>query len=132
MCVESWLRAVGLAPATIPITFELMVLLSALTAVFGMFALNRLPRHYHPIFKHSTFHRATDDRFFLAVDGDDVYQLLNAIANKPIKRPSSINPKIDERLEAVILKALQKKPEDRFSSMAELAFELWAVLEAIK
>lgn len=58
-------------PATIPITFELMVLLSALTAVFGMFALNKLPRHYHPIFKHSSIHRVTDDRFFLSVEATD-------------------------------------------------------------
>ena len=43
-------------PATIPITFELMVLLSGLTAVFGMFGLNKLPRLNHPIFKHSTLH----------------------------------------------------------------------------
>ena len=46
-------------PSTIPITFELMILLSGLGAVFGMFALNRLPRLHHPIFAHSTFHRAT-------------------------------------------------------------------------
>jgi hypothetical protein len=48
-----------------------MVLLSALTAVFGMFALNKLPRHYHPIFKHSSIHRVTDDRFFLSVEATD-------------------------------------------------------------
>jgi hypothetical protein len=58
-------------PATIPVTFELMVLLSALTAVFGMFALNRLPRHYHPIFRHSTIHRVSDDRFFLSIEARD-------------------------------------------------------------
>ena len=57
--------------ATIPITFELMVLLSGLTAVFGMFGLNKLPRLNHPIFKHSTLHRVTDDRFFLSVDATD-------------------------------------------------------------
>ncbi len=56
----------------------------------------------------------------LAVDGDDVYQLLNAIANKPIEPPSRINPKIDERLESVILKALQKKPRDRYQTAAEM------------
>lgn len=58
-------------PSTIPITFECMVLLSAFGAVFGMFGLNRLPRLHHPIFAHSQFHRATDDRFFLSVDGAD-------------------------------------------------------------
>jgi Alternative complex III, ActD subunit len=58
-------------PSTIPITFELMVLLSAFGAVFGMFGLNRLPRLHHPIFNHSQFHRASDDRFFLSIDGAD-------------------------------------------------------------
>jgi hypothetical protein len=58
-------------PSTIPITFELMVLLSAFCAVFGMFGLNGLPRLHHPIFKHGTFHRASDDRFFLSVEAKD-------------------------------------------------------------
>jgi hypothetical protein len=58
-------------PATIPITFELMVLLSGLGAVFGMFGLNKLPRLHHPIFQHATFWRATDDRFFLSIEATD-------------------------------------------------------------
>ena len=58
-------------PSTIPITFELMVLLSALTAVFGMLALNKLPRHHHPIFKHESIHRVSDDRFFLSIEARD-------------------------------------------------------------
>lgn len=58
-------------PSTIPITFELMILLSGLGAVFGMFGLNRLPRLHHPIFAHSTFHRVTDDRFYLSIEATD-------------------------------------------------------------
>lgn len=58
-------------PSTIPITFECMVLLSGFGAVFGMFGLNRLPRLHHPIFAHSTIHRATDDRFFLSIEATD-------------------------------------------------------------
>ena len=58
-------------PPTIPITFECMVLLSAFGAVFGMFGLNKLPRLHHPVFKHSTFHRASDDRFFLSIEATD-------------------------------------------------------------
>jgi hypothetical protein len=57
--------------STIPVTFELMVLLSAFCAVLGMFGLNRLPRLHHPIFKHSTIGRATDDRFFLSIEAVD-------------------------------------------------------------
>lgn len=58
-------------PSTIPITFELMVLLSGFGAVFGMFGLNRLPRLHHPIFTHSSFWRASDDRFFLSIEATD-------------------------------------------------------------
>jgi hypothetical protein len=36
-----------------------------------MFGLNKLPRLHHPLFSHSTFDRATDDRFFLAVESTD-------------------------------------------------------------
>ncbi|MBL8724010.1 MAG: DUF3341 domain-containing protein [Planctomycetes bacterium] len=56
---------------TIPVTFECMVLLSGFGAVFGMFGINRLPRLHHPIFAHSTIHRATDDRFFLSIEATD-------------------------------------------------------------
>jgi hypothetical protein len=58
-------------PAFVPVTFELTILLCAFAAVFGMLALNRLPQPYHPVFKHPTFARATDDRFFLAIEATD-------------------------------------------------------------
>ncbi len=58
-------------PATIPITFECMVLLAAFGAVFGMLGLNKLPRFSHPLFKHSTIHRASDDRFFMSIEAED-------------------------------------------------------------
>ncbi len=57
--------------STIPVTFECMVLLAAFGAVFGMLGLNKLPRLSHPIFKHSTIHRASDDRFFMSIEADD-------------------------------------------------------------
>ena len=58
-------------PANVPIMFELTVLFSAYTAVFGMLLLNRLPRLYNPLFKHDRFRRATDDRFFVVLDASD-------------------------------------------------------------
>ena len=58
-------------PAYIPPIFELTILLSAFGAVFGMFLLNKLPLLYHPLFKHDTFKRATDDRFILVVEARD-------------------------------------------------------------
>lgn len=53
--------------SSIPIMFELTILLSALTAVGGMLALNGLPRPYNPLFHSDRFGRVTDDAFFLHV-----------------------------------------------------------------
>ena len=58
-------------PANVPVMFELTVLFSAYTAVFGMLLLNRLPRLYNPLFKHDRFRRVTDDRFFVVLDATD-------------------------------------------------------------
>jgi len=51
--------------------FELPVLSSTCTAVFGMLLLNRLPRLYNPLFKHDRFRRPADDRFFVVLDASD-------------------------------------------------------------
>jgi hypothetical protein len=61
----------GAIPSMIPIMFELTVLLSCLTAVFGMFGLNKIPRHHHPIFNSDRFAAATDDKFFISVEVED-------------------------------------------------------------
>jgi len=58
-------------PANIPVIFECTVLCSAITAVFGMLGLNRLPTLYNPLFKSERFRRATDDRFFISIDASD-------------------------------------------------------------
>ena len=58
-------------PAFVPITFEFTVLLSCLTAFFGLWFLCRLPQLYHPAFRSKAFERVTDDKFFILIDADD-------------------------------------------------------------
>jgi hypothetical protein len=58
-------------PAFIPITFEVSILFAALGAVFGMFGLNRLPMHHHPLFRSKVFERVTDDAFFISIESWD-------------------------------------------------------------
>lgn len=59
------------APAWVPITFELTVLLSAFGAVFGMFFLNGLPKLNNPLFNAERFKKATDDGFFACIEAED-------------------------------------------------------------
>lgn len=58
-------------PPSVPIMFELTILFSAFSAVFGMFHLNKIPQHHHPIFESERFRGASDDKFFISVDVSD-------------------------------------------------------------
>lgn len=59
-------------PAFVPVLFELTVLLSAFGAVFGMFFLNDMPKHYNPLFNSERFARVTDDKFFICIESTDM------------------------------------------------------------
>lgn len=61
----------GAWEAYVPITFEIGVLFTAFTCIFGMFAFNQLPRWHHPLLKHERFLKTSDDRFIIAVEARD-------------------------------------------------------------
>ena len=60
--------------------YETTILLAALTAVFGMIALNGLPLPYHPVFNVAEFANATGDRFFLTIETAD--PMFDAVATR--------------------------------------------------
>jgi hypothetical protein len=64
-------------PAFFPVMFELTILLSAFTAVFGMLIMNGLPRFNHPMFNWEQFKKVSDDGFFIAIEATDPNFSLN-------------------------------------------------------
>jgi len=58
-------------PAFIIPAFEGGILGGSLCGLFGMLALNRLPKLYHPVFNAPSFSLARDDRFALLVMSHD-------------------------------------------------------------
>jgi serine/threonine protein kinase len=64
------------------------------------------------------------------VEGDNAFQILNRNAHEQADAPSSRNVKVDEKLEWIILKAIAKKPEERFSSAAAMREALLNYLDS--
>ena len=75
-------------PSFIIVTFEMTILFSGLSAVFGMLALNGLPMPYHPVFNVPQFDRASKDRFFLVIFSSDK----NYDASRTRQFLESLNP----------------------------------------
>ena len=41
-------------------------------AVLGMFALNQMPRHHHPVFFSERFEACSTDKFFISIEAEDI------------------------------------------------------------
>ena len=79
-------------PAFFPVMFELTILFSALTAVFGSMILNKLPRWNHPLFVSKQFNNFSDDKFFICIEArdpkfskDDTEDILKSVGGKNIE-----------------------------------------------
>ncbi len=64
-------RPLHSAPMFIPVTFETTVLCAALAALVAFLWTAGLPRLRHPLFDVPGFERATRDRYFLVLLGED-------------------------------------------------------------
>jgi serine/threonine-protein kinase len=53
--------------------------------------------------------------------GETEAQVLNNVLSQAVPAPSTINPEVPAALDAIVLKALQRKPEDRWATARELA-----------
>ena len=54
-----------------PVSYELTILFTAFATIGGMFILNRLPMHYHPVLKYDKIHRGMDDLFYIVIEARD-------------------------------------------------------------
>lgn len=54
-----------------PVSYELTILFTAFATIIGMFVLNGLPMHYHPVLKYDQIGRGMDDTFFIVIEARD-------------------------------------------------------------
>ena len=63
-----------------------------------------------------------------AVAGDNVFEVMHRLANVPFKAPSERVSELDEQLDAIVMRALAKKPGERYQSAEQMADSLAAWL----
>ena len=54
-----------------PVSYELTILFTAFATLIGMFVVNGLPMHYHPVLKYDHIRRGMDDTFFIVIETRD-------------------------------------------------------------
>jgi len=54
-----------------PVSYELTILFTAFATILGMFVVNGLPMHYHPVLKYDHIRRGMDDTFFIVIEARD-------------------------------------------------------------
>ncbi len=81
-CLWTWMNAVDYKyviagkpffswPAYLLPAFECAVLGAAITCLFGLLILNKLPQWHHSLFHSERFGRASNDKFFISVEKTD-------------------------------------------------------------
>lgn len=107
-------------------------------------ALYGTPQYMAPEYIESRRHQKVSDVFSIglvcyelltgkaAFTGDDIYQVINAIANTEVIPPSQAHHGIDEGLDALILKSLEKDPHRRYANATEMlrAFNDYLALDS--
>jgi len=64
-----------------------------------------------------------------AIEGQDRQEVLRKIAHEEPQLPRRLNPSIPRELETILLKAMEKEPESRYTTAQELADDLRRFLE---
>jgi hypothetical protein len=54
-----------------PVSYELTILFTAFATIGGMFFLNGLPMHYHPVLKSGKILSGMDDKFHIVIESAD-------------------------------------------------------------
>lgn len=54
-----------------PVSYELTILFTAFATIIGMFLVNGLPMHYHPVLKYDKIPRGMSDTFFIVIEARD-------------------------------------------------------------
>ena len=64
-----------------PVSYELTILFTAFATIGGMFFLNGLPMHYHPVLKYEKIERLMTDTFCIVIEARDPrYNLSNTMS----------------------------------------------------